>query len=106
MLKNNKYYYQDDYMYFTFKQIHSSKYNLFIVNEDEELRISHEVEQNTEYLKPNYQNSAFLLGSNKSQKIFNLKVAAEGLTLLSYKELLHWLNSGDIGFLYFDYNTF
>lgn len=106
MLKNNKYYYQDDYMYFTFKQIHSSKYNLFIVNEDEELRISHEVEQNTEYLKPNYQNSAFLLGSNKSQKIFNLKVAAEGLTLLSYKELLHWLNSGDIGFLYFDYNPF
>ena len=102
MLKNNKYYYEDKYMYFTFGNIHSSKYNLFMVNGGDNLKFINNANSSSQFVNPQFQDRAYYTGTNSPQKTFPLDVAAEGLTLPQYKEMMLWLEAGTLGFLMFD----
>ena len=106
MLRNNKYYYEDKYMYFTFNNIHSSKYNLFMKNSGSDLKFINNANSSSQFINPQYQNRAYYSGTNSPQKTFPLDVAAEGLTLHQYKEMMLWLKAGELGFLVFDSNPY
>lgn len=105
MLKDKRSYYEDRYMYFTFNGIHSSKYNLFIIN-DNNLVIENNVGESSEFITAMFQEGSYYAGTRKSQKIFKRKCAAEGLTLSQYKAMMKWLSAGTAGFLVFDSNPY
>lgn len=104
MLKNNNYYYEDKYMFFTFKGIHSKKYKLFISNSDYSFISVASDGVSIQFETPQYQNYSYFLGANRTQKKINLSLAAEGLSMAEISEISSWLNEGSQGFLYFDYN--
>lgn len=106
MLKNNEYYYNDTYMYFYFNNKYSKDYNLFIVNEGDDLELVNETESNIEFVTPANQNHAYFASFSQSQKEFTYNVAAEGLTLPRYKEMMLWLHKGSKGFLIKDDNPY
>lgn len=99
------YWYNDDYMNFTFKGIHSSIYNLFIQN-SKELTIENTVGASSEYVNALLQEGTYYLGTSRKQKTFKRKCAAEGLTLEQYKGMMQWLTVGTTGELVFDSNKF
>ena len=101
MLRNNKYYYEDRYMYFTFNGIHSSKYNLFIQNKND-LKIENTIGAKSSFVSAAFQEGNYYTGTERTQKTIKRKCAAEGLTLSQYKEMMKWLSAGDTGFLSFD----
>lgn len=109
MLRNNNekrsYYYEDCYMYFTFGDTHSSKYNLFIINNND-LKFINDISGSSAYASAMFQEGSYYLGTEKSQKTFKCKCAAEGLTLSQYKQMMKWLTKGTIGFLTFDSNPY
>lgn len=102
MLRNN-YLHNDEYMYFSFDGVHSSKYNLFIQNNND-LTIENSVGESSGYVSALFQEGSYYTGTKKSQKTFKRKCAAGGLTLSQYKEMMLWLSTGHQGFLVFDYN--
>lgn len=102
---NKKYYYNDEYMYFWFDGQHSAKYNLFIVNSNG-LTIENSYGTSTEYIKAMSQEGSHLLGATRSQKTIKRTVAAEGLSLIQYKEMMLWLMEGKTGWLSFDSNPY
>lgn len=102
MLKN-RYWYEDDYMYFTFDDTHSSKYNLFIVN-DNNIQLETDYGASPQFEAPQYQEVSYYVGLTKEQKSFNWSVAAYGLTQDEYKEMFKWLKIGKTGFLMKDSN--
>lgn len=106
MLKNNEYYYNDTHMYFYFNNKYSKNYNLFIINESDELELVNETESNIEFVTPADQNHSYLASISQSQKKFTYDVAAEGLTLPRYKEMMLWLQKGQLGFLVKDDNPY
>lgn len=103
MLKNNLYYNNDKYLYFSFNGVHSSEYNLFITNKDD-LTIENSVGESSEYVSALFQEGSYYAGTKKTQKTFKRKCAAEGLTLSQYKRMMRWLTTGTTGFLVFDNN--
>ena len=105
MLRNNKYYYEDCYMYFTFDGVHSSTYNLFIENEGD-LTIENSLGESSEFVSAMFQEGSYYMGTTKSQKTFTRKCAAEGLSLSQYKQMMKWLSVGKVGYLVFDNNPF
>lgn len=92
-------------MYFTFNGVHSSKYNLFIVN-DNDLVIENGVDESSEFITAMFQEGNYYTGTQKTQKTFKRKCAAEGLTLSQYKAMMKWLSAGTTGFLVFDNNPY
>ena len=105
MLKNNKYYYEDCYMYFTFNGIHSSVYNLFIQSKND-LKIENTIGAKSSFVSAAFQEGNYYTGTEKTQKTFKRKCAAEGLTLSQYKAMMKWLTVGTTGFLVFDSNPY
>lgn len=103
MLNDNKYYYEDKHLYFWFGGHHSSEYNLFITSKND-LKIENATGASTQYNNAMFQEGVYLLGTSRKQKTFKRKVAAEGLTLDKYKEMMLWLREGATGFLCFDSN--
>lgn len=99
--KNCYYWYNDQYMYFSFNGQHSSRYNLFIQN-NKELTIENTVGAASEYSNAMLQEGTYYLGTSRKQKIFKRKCAAEGLTLNEYKHMMKWLTVGTAGELIFD----
>lgn len=105
MLTNNKYYYTDKYMYFSFDGVHSSKYNLFIENNNN-LTIENNIGQSSEFVSAMFQEGNYYMGTKRTQKTFKRKCAAEGLTLSQYKAMIKWLSVGKTGMLIFDSNPY
>lgn len=103
MLRNNNiYYYNDRFMYFTFGNIHSSKYNLFIVNNGDDIKTYNNSGASNDYVSPKYYDGAILLGTTRSQREFPFTLAAEGLTALQVKQIAKWLEVGSVGKLVLD----
>lgn len=107
MLNDSKtgYYYEDDCMYFWFGNTHSSKYRLFIVNNND-LTIEGSFGASTEFTNAMFQEGSYLLGTSRNQKTIKRKVATEGLTLHEYKNMMAWLLEGNTGWLSFDSNPY
>lgn len=103
MLNDNKYYYEDKHLYFWFDNHHSSEYNLFIIAKND-LKIENSTGASTQYNNAMFQEGTYLLGTSRKQKTFKRKVAAEGLSLEHYKQMMLWLREGSVGFLCFDSN--
>lgn len=89
MLRNkHSYWYYDDHLYFHFNNIYSKRYNLFIENGGEDLKVINTASPSTQYNTPNYQNYSYYLGTSLNQRTFKYKVATEGLTQLEFKEMM------------------
>lgn len=101
---DGKYYYTDDFMFFDFKNINSERYNLFRVNEGESSYFYTNSNFTSQYTSPDYQTTSYYLGTKESQKTFDWKCAAEGLSSRRVEEMLLWLQPGEIGMLRFDGN--
>lgn len=99
------YSYTDNHLYFWFGDHHSSEYKLFIVAKND-LKIENSTAASTQYSNAMFQEGSYLLGTSRKQKTFKRKVAAEGLTLDEYKEMMLWLYEGATGTLYFDSNPY
>lgn len=102
-MSRNNYYYNDEYMYFTFKEIHSSEYNVFIQNDLEDLKMYINSGISIDYASPKYKNDTYLLGVTHSQREIPLKIAAQGLTRQEIVQVLYWLKPGTVGVLGFDF---
>ena len=103
MLRSNEHYYwyNDDYMYFSFKGEHSSKYHLFIQN-SKKLTLENTVGAASEYSNAILQEGTYYLGTSRKQKTFKRKCAAEALTKDEYRSMMKWLSVGTTGELVFD----
>lgn len=104
MLKNNHYFYEDEYMYFTFNQRHSSIYNLTIVN-DKGTQIFIDRGSKIETTQPQYQSGQYMLGVSHPQRSFPLKLFGSDLTEAQIAEILNWIYVGATGALSFDYSS-
>lgn len=99
------YYWKNDkFMYFTFDGIHSSKYHLFIVNNNS-LGIENTVGAQSSFSNAFMQDGTYYLGTSTTQKTFKRSVASEGLTYDDYKNMMLWLAPGTLGELVFDTNS-
>jgi hypothetical protein len=92
-------------MYFTFNTIHSSKYNLIIQNDIEDLKLIIDSGGKNSFASPQYQNGQYMLGLTKPQRKFPLKLVAQGLTRGEAISATEWLEQGTYGLLIFDFNT-
>lgn len=106
MLKNNNYYYQDKYMFFTFNNIYSKDYNLFITSKDGSWSLITETGASPSFEAPQFQDKSYYLGTTRSQKSISWTVAAEGLTQPQIRKMFTWLKEGATGFLYRDIDTY
>lgn len=104
LTQGNNYYYYDDYMYFTFNGVHSSKYNLFIENDVEDLKLNISTGAKLEFTSPKYQTGQYLLGATHPQReLPKLKLVANNLTRAQCLEITKWLKPGTQGAFKFDY---
>lgn len=92
------YYYEDDFLYFTFNDKYSKEYNLFITSDGTDAIIASDSGASSSYDSPLMKNVAFYQGTNKAQRTFSYTMAAGGLTLPQYKEMMLWLEPGQKGF--------
>ena len=102
LVSNGKYYYKDDFMFFEFQGINSAKYNLFRVNEGNNLAFYASNNGSVSYSTPDYQTQTYLLGAKSNQRVFSWNCAAEGLSLRQVQDLAKWLTPGQYGTLRFD----
>ena len=105
MLKDNRYYYEDQYMYFSFDGVHSSEYNLFMIN-SAQMTMENNAGESAEFVSAMFQEGVYYTGTKKTQKTFKRKCAAEGLSLSQYKRMMKWLTTGEQGMLSFDSNPY
>lgn len=100
-LEQGYYWYNDEYMYFSFNGHHSSKYHLFIQN-SKELTIENAVGESSEYSNAMMQEGTYYLGTSRKQKTFKRKCAAELNNMQDYRRMMKWLTVGATGELVFD----
>lgn len=103
MLESNLFY-KDEYMQFSFKDIHSSKYNLYIKNDIDDLKIFINSETSIEYATPKYQNGKIVLGVTRPQRNIPLSLVAYGLCRHEILNMTKWMKAGEIGGLCFDFS--
>ena len=100
-LEKQYYWYNDEYMYFSFNGHHSSKYHLFIQN-TKDLTIENSIGATSEYSNAMMQEGTYYLGTSRKQKTFKRKCAAEIEDMRDYKRMMQWLTVGTTGELVFD----
>ena len=98
----------DPHLFFTFNNIYSRDWNLFIENTNKGggTKIVASPDKTVSFATPDYQNNTYYLGTTKKQKTFKHTVAADGLTPTEIQQILQWLKIGEIGFLVYDTNPF
>lgn len=78
---------KDRYLYFTFNGIESSRYRCFYENSGEDLSFPAFPSFSNNITAPLYQTHSYFLGTSISNKVFNLRCAAEELTMNEFKQL-------------------
>lgn len=94
----------DEYMGFTWKNVHSSTYNCFIVNEDNGLTFVNAPSFSNQYASALYQNKSYFLGTSIERKSLTFKVACDRITLEEYRSFLKWLDIYSISNFFLDYD--
>lgn len=92
------YYFEDEFLYFTFNDRYSKIYNLFIVNNGDDLQLTSDTGASSSYESPLLGNMSYYQGTSNNQRTFSYTLAAGGLTLPRYRELMLWLAPGQKGF--------
>lgn len=102
MLENNLQY-NDEYIYFAFNGIHSSKHNLMIQNNIDDFKIITNENTSIDYASPKYQNGRYMMGVTRSHRTIPHKLVAYGLTRAEANQVAEWLRVGCYGPLIYDY---
>lgn len=92
------YYFEDEFLYFTFNDRYSKIYNLFIVNNGDDLQLTSDTGASSSYESPLLGNMSYYQGTSNNQRTFSYTLAAGGLILPRYRELMLWLAPGQKGF--------
>ena len=100
------YYFEDEFLYFTFNDRYSKIYNLFIVNNGDDLQLTSDTGASSSYESPLLGNMSYYQGTSNNQRTFSYTLAAGGLTLPRYREMMLWLAPGQKGFFRKDYDGY
>ena len=93
-----------EYIYFTFDGISSSKYNLVVQNTGEDLIYPSQPGFENQIIAPIYQGATYLAGVNKKERVFNFNCWVDSLALDVLREMLTWLSVNKVGTLSLGYN--
>ena len=93
-----------EYTYFTFDGIPSSKYNLYIQNNGEDLSYPSQPNFENQLVSPLYQGTNFLAGVNETARVFNFNCWVDSITRKQMIDLKRWLSVKRVGKLILDYN--
>lgn len=101
--------YRDRYLGFTYNEktmnmTAEADFFGFIENEGSELSFFNTPDFSNEFIIPQFGERTIYTGNTKSNRVFNLKIQLEKLTLYRYREFLEWLNLDSQGTLIFDYS--
>lgn len=98
----------DPHLFFTFNNIYSKNWNLFIENTNKGggTKIVASPDKTVSFATPDYQNNTYYLGTTKKQKTFKHTLAANMLDKNDVQAILQWLKIGQTGFLYYDTNKY
>lgn len=99
----NKLYYEDEYMYFSFNGKYSKDYNLMIQNGTDDFKIITNENTNIDYVSPKYQNGRYVMGVTHSHRNIPHKLVAYGLTRSEIDDMGLWLKTGTLGALIYDH---
>lgn len=94
----------DPHLFFTFNDVYSRDWNLFIENDQKGGggKIVASPDATLSFTSPDFQNNTYLAGVTKSQKTFSHTLAASHLTYDEVKQIAKWLEVGTKGFLFYD----
>lgn len=104
MSKNNFLSYNDEYVYFSFRDIHSKSENIFIQNSVDELKCFVNTGAEIEFASPKYQIGQKILGVTHPQRPIPLHMAGHNLTKQKIAHIMKWLKPGTVGALGFDFS--
>lgn len=92
------------YVYFTFNGVSSSRFNLVVQNQGEDLLFPSQPGFENQIIAPIYQGATYLAGVNKKERIFNFNCWVDSLSIDLVREMLSWLSVDKVGSLVLDYN--
>lgn len=92
------------YIYFTFDGVSSSRFNLVVQNQGEDLLFPSQPGFDNQIIAPIYQGATYLAGVNKKERVFNFNCWVDSLSIDLVREMLTWLSVNKIGSLVLDYN--
>lgn len=104
MSENNFLYYSDDYVYFSFQDIHSKDKNVFIQNSADDLKYFVNTGAEIEFTSPKYQTGQQILGVTHPQRSIPLHMAGYNLTRQDISKIMKWLKPGNVGAFSFDFS--
>ena len=105
MLKSNFDFYWDEYVHFTFNNIHSSQFNLYIQNNVDDLKLIINDGAKIDFASPKYSEGQYVLGVTRSQRKFPLKLVAHSLNRRQIMQMHKWLKIGTTSSLSFDFSS-
>jgi len=101
--------YRDRYLGFTYNDktlnmTAEADFYGFIENSGNELSFFNTPGFNNQFVVPQFGEKTIYTGNTKSNRVFNLKVQLDKISLHDYRKFLEWLNPDSQGTLVFDYN--
>lgn len=106
--KNNLIYNSTDpHLFFTFNNVYSRDWNLFIENNTKGGgdKIVASPDATISFVSPDYGTSTYMSGVSKGQRTFSHTLAASHLTVDEVRYIAKWLEIGTKGFLVYDTDT-
>lgn len=105
---NTLYYATDPHLFFTFNELYSREWNLFIENTNKGggTKTVASPDSSISFATPDYADTTYYLGTTKKQKTFKHTLAADGLTENDLDTILGMLKVGTEGFLVYDTNPY
>lgn len=97
--------YVDDYVGFTWNNIHSSAHNCFIENTGH-LDFVGAPDFSNNFVSPAFQTRTYYTGMQNGSKKFSLNLVFYQLSLAELNAALHWLDRTIVSDLYFDYEPY
>lgn len=94
--------YQTEYTGFTWKNIHSSRFNCFIENKGT-LTFEPAPSFSNNFVSPEFQSRTYYTGTQNSNKSITFNLVFYNLTLHELNAAMRWLNRFDISDLFLDY---
>lgn len=93
-----------DYLYFNFNGVSSEKYNIYIMNNGEDLSFPSRPTFDNKIVSPLFQGASYLGGVDKKDRVFNFNCWVFSINSFQVSEINRWLNIDTVGELILDYN--
>lgn len=92
------------YLYFTFDGVSSSRFNLIVQNQGEDLIFPSQPTFENQIITPLYQGATYLAGVQTKDRVFTFSCWVDSITTETVREMLNWLSVNKTGLLSLDYN--